>query len=77
LNGTVLEVENLRTHFRPAMARVNAVDGLSFSVKRARRCGHRGRIRLRQERHLLSILRLLPEPPGKIGGRSASMARTC
>jgi len=40
--GTLLEVEDLRSHFPTQDGLVKAVDGISFSVERGRTLGIRG-----------------------------------
>ena len=48
----LLEVENLKTKFKTDDGIVTAVDGVSFTLEKRRDARHRGRVRLREERHL-------------------------
>jgi len=65
----LLEVENLQTHFRTPDGGVNrAVDGLSFSVEAGETVAIVGESGCGKSVTSMSILRLIPEPPGKIAG---------
>jgi len=67
---TLLNVENLRTHFFTDLGVVKAVDGVSFSLNRGETLGIVGESGCGKTMMALSLLRLVPEPPGKIvGGR--------
>ena len=48
----LLEVDNLRTHFRVRDGVVKAVDGVSFSVDNGRDAGDRRRVGVREDRLL-------------------------
>ena len=64
----LLEVDNLQTHFR-TMAGVNrAVDGVSFNVRSGETLAIVGESGCGKSVTAMSILRLIPEPPGKIAG---------
>jgi peptide/nickel transport system ATP-binding protein len=64
----LLEVENLQTHFR-TMAGVNrAVDGVSFQVDQGETLAIVGESGCGKSVTASSILRLIPQPPGKIAG---------
>jgi peptide/nickel transport system ATP-binding protein len=66
----LLEVENLQTHFRTPDGGVNrAVDGLSFTVEKGETVAIVGESGCGKSVTSLSILRLVPQPPGKIAGR--------
>jgi peptide/nickel transport system ATP-binding protein len=66
----LLEVENLQTHFRTPDGGVNrAVDGLSFSVEAGETVAIVGESGCGKSVTSMSILRLIPEPPGKIAGQ--------
>ena len=67
-NGTLLEVKDLRTYFRTDDGIVKAVDGISFSVKRGQTVGIVGESGSGKSVTNLSIIRLVPDPPGKIEG---------
>lgn len=65
-----LEVENLKTYFFTRRGVVKAVDGVSFSVNQAQTFGLVGESGCGKSVSCLSILRLVPEPAGRIvGGR--------
>ncbi|UPG71397.1 ABC transporter ATP-binding protein [Roseomonas gilardii subsp. gilardii] len=65
----LLEVENLQTHFRTPDGGVNrAVDGLSFHVNAGETVAIVGESGCGKSVTSMSILRLIPEPPGKIAG---------
>ena len=65
----LLEVKNLQTHFRTPDGGVNrAVDGLSFSVEAGETVAIVGESGCGKSVTSMSILRLIPEPPGKIAG---------
>ena len=66
----LLEVDNLQTHFRTPDGGVNrAVDGLSFSVEAGQTVAIVGESGCGKSVTSMSILRLIPEPPGKIAGQ--------
>jgi oligopeptide/dipeptide ABC transporter ATP-binding protein len=64
----VLEVRDLRTHFVTDDGVVKAVDGVSFEVRAAETLGIVGESGCGKSVTSLSILRLIPQPPGKIVG---------
>ena len=65
---TVLEVENLVTTFDTDAGTLTAVDGVSFSVAAGRTLGIVGESGCGKSVTALSIMRLLPQPMGKIAG---------
>jgi oligopeptide transport system ATP-binding protein len=66
----LLIVEDLRTYFFTRKGVAKAVDGVSFSVDRLETLGLVGESGCGKSATLFSILRLLPEPAGRIvGGR--------
>jgi oligopeptide/dipeptide ABC transporter ATP-binding protein len=66
----LLSVENLQTHFFTDAGTVKAVDGVSYAIKKARTLGVVGESGCGKSVTALSIMRLIPDPPGKIvGGR--------
>jgi len=66
----ILRVEGLRTHFFVRRGIVKAVDGVSFFLKRGEVLGLIGESACGKSITGLSILRLVPDPPGRIvGGR--------
>src|SRR5690242_10655908 len=64
----LLEVENLQTHFATPDGVVRAVEGLSFHVEAGETVGIVGESGCGKSVTSMSILRLIPEPPGKIAG---------
>jgi len=65
-NGNLLEVNNLRTYFDTEDGEVKAVDGISFQLKRGETLGIVGESGSGKSVTNLSIIRLIPEPPGRI-----------
>jgi oligopeptide/dipeptide ABC transporter ATP-binding protein len=65
-NDIVLQVEDLHTSFFTRMGEVKAVDGVSFYVRAGETFGIVGESGCGKSVTGLSILRLLPEPGGKI-----------
>jgi peptide/nickel transport system ATP-binding protein len=64
----LLEVENLQTHFRTPEGVNRAVDGVSFEVGEGETLAIVGESGCGKSVTANSILRLVPEPPGKIAG---------
>jgi oligopeptide/dipeptide ABC transporter ATP-binding protein len=68
--GKLLEVEDLRTYFFLDEGTAKAVDGVSFEVDKGETLGLVGESGCGKSVSALSIMRLIPDPPGKIvGGR--------
>jgi oligopeptide transport system ATP-binding protein len=65
-NGNLLEVKNLRTYFETEDGTVKAVDDISFHLKRGETLGIVGESGSGKSVTNLSIIRLIPDPPGKI-----------
>ena len=65
-NDTVLNVENLSTWFFTRGGLVKAVDGVSLTVKRGETLAIVGESGCGKSVTALSIMRLVPYPPGKI-----------
>ena len=63
---TLLDVQNLQTRFFTADGQGKAVDGVSFNVKRGETLGLVGESGCGKSMTSLSILRLVPNPPGRI-----------
>jgi len=69
-NDVILSVRDLVTTFDTDAGRLTAVDGVSFDVRRGRTLGIVGESGCGKSVTALSIMRLLPQPMGRIqGGR--------
>jgi oligopeptide/dipeptide ABC transporter ATP-binding protein len=66
----LLEVENLYTQFDTSAGTVRAVDGISYTVNESETVGIVGESGCGKSVGALSILRLIPDPPGRIAGGS-------
>ncbi len=64
----LLDVRNLRTEFRTGAGLVRAVDGISYSVDPGETVAVVGESGSGKSVGALSILRLIPNPPGRIVG---------
>ena len=64
----LLEVKNLKTQFRTSDGLINAVDDVSFTIDRGETLGVVGESGSGKSVTALSILRLVPNPPGQITG---------
>jgi oligopeptide/dipeptide ABC transporter ATP-binding protein len=65
---TVLEIEDLRTHFFTGDGVVRAVDGVSYAVRSGEILGVVGESGCGKSVTALSIMRLVADPPGRIVG---------
>jgi len=63
---TLLEVKNLKTHFFTHEGTVKAVDGISFRINQGETLGIVGESGSGKSVTALSVMRLIPHPPGKI-----------
>jgi oligopeptide/dipeptide ABC transporter ATP-binding protein len=64
--GPILQVENLRTWFKTDSGLARAVDGVSFHVNPGETLGIVGESGSGKSVTSLSIMRLIPQPPGQI-----------
>jgi len=65
-NGNLLEVRDLRVHFHSQEGTIKAVDGISFDLKQGETLGIVGESGSGKTVASLSLMRLVPEPPGEI-----------
>jgi oligopeptide transport system ATP-binding protein len=67
--ATLLEVRDLKTHFFTQEGVVKAVDGVSYDLEEGETLGLVGESGCGKSVSALSIMRLIPDPPGKtVGG---------
>jgi oligopeptide transport system ATP-binding protein len=64
--GTLLEVKNLKTHFFTDDGVVRAVDGITYDLEEGETIGLVGESGCGKSVSALSLLRLIPTPPGRI-----------
>jgi peptide/nickel transport system ATP-binding protein len=64
----LLEIDRLQTHFRTPDGINRAVDGVTFSINAGETLAVVGESGCGKSVTAMSILRLIPEPPGKIAG---------
>jgi oligopeptide transport system ATP-binding protein len=66
--AALLEVKDLRTYFYTFEGVVKAVDGVSYEVEQGETLGLVGESGCGKSVSALSLMRLIPDPPGKITG---------
>lgn len=67
-NETILEVKNLKTYFYTDEGTVKGCDDVSYSIKRGETLALVGESGSGKSVSAMSILKLIPQPPGKIVG---------
>jgi len=72
----VLDVKNLKTVFFTNSGLFRAVDDLSFTVKRGETLAIVGESGCGKSVTALSLMRLVPDPPGRIVGGSIALEGT-
>jgi len=75
-NGELLRIEDLRTYFYVDEGTARAVDGVSFEIPKGKTLGLVGESGCGKSVTALSIMRLVPSPPGKIEGGSIYLGET-
>ena len=65
-NPVVLQVEGLKTYFETRWGTVKAVDGVSFDLRKGETLGIVGESGSGKSVTMLSVMRLIPSPPGQI-----------
>ncbi len=76
VEATVLEVKGLQTVFFTSSGLFKAVDDLSFTVRRGETLAIVGESGCGKSVSALSIMRLVPDPPGRIVGGSVMLEGT-
>ncbi len=71
MEKTILEVQELETHFKTPDGLIRAVNGVSFSMTDRETIGLVGESGSGKSVTMLSVLRLIPSPPGKVVNGSA------
>jgi len=64
--GVLMRIQNLRTSFFTQDGEVHAVNGISYTLEEGGALGVVGESGCGKSVHALSIMRLIPQPPGKI-----------
>src|SRR5262249_9578817 len=71
--GTVIEIKGLQTYLFTRSGVVKAVDDVSFSLRRGETLAVVGESGCGKSMTALSIMRLVPNPPGKIVGGTINL----
>ena len=75
-DGALLRIVELRTYFHLDEGIARAVDGVSFEIPRGKTLGLVGESGCGKSVTALSIMRLVPSPPGRIQGGSVYFGET-
>ena len=73
MSETILKVEDLKTYFNTDDGIVKAVDGVSFELKKGEMLGIVGESGSGKSVTNLSLMKLIPSPPGKIMSGTAML----
>src|SRR5262245_40094846 len=71
--GTVIEIRGLQTYLFTRSGAIKAVDDVSFSLRRGETLAVVGESGCGKSMTALSIMRLVPNPPGKIVGGTVAL----
>ncbi len=74
MSDLLLDVHGLETQFRTQQGVVHAVNGVSFTLKEGETLGVVGESGCGKSVTMMSLLRLIPTPPGKIVAGTANFA---
>ena len=74
-DAPLLEVDGLRTYFDTLAGTVRSVDGVSYTVHAGQTLGVVGESGCGKSVTALSILRLVPRPPGRFAGGARALSR--
>jgi ABC-type dipeptide/oligopeptide/nickel transport system ATPase component len=66
MEDRLLAIDGLQTYFYPPEGVVKAVDGVSFNIPRGKCIGILGESGCGKSVTAMSVMRLIPDPPGKI-----------
>lgn len=66
MSNTLLDVQGLETHFKTSEGTIHAVNGVSFTLDSGETLGVVGESGCGKSVTMLSCLRLIPSPPGKV-----------
>ncbi|TXL82341.1 ABC transporter ATP-binding protein [Vineibacter terrae] len=75
-DGVVLDVRGLKTYFYTRQGLLKAVDDVSFAVRKGETLAIVGESGCGKSITALSLIRLVPTPPGRIVGGAVSLAGT-
>ena len=74
--SNLLKIEDLRVQFQTPMGTVKAVDGISYTVAAGETVAIVGESGCGKSMSALSVLRLIPSPPGRIAAALGPVIRS-